>query len=131
MAFCQLFQRKAYPSWVVRITGQSYCVDSFPVTATPELVGRSQLGCVERSSLLSVGIAGEPAEASRAVKEAHCRQPASGLTQYERGNERPAGFGVLLHQTLQGQRDLMDGIGWRQLKQSGESAIGDRSEEHT
>ena len=91
----------------------------------PELQGRIQLGCVERSSLHAIGIAGEPAEAPRAVKEAHCRQPASGLTEYERGNERPAGFGVLFHQTLEGDRDLMDGIGWRQLKQSGESAIGD------
>src|SRR5680860_1117718 len=95
------------------------------VTPTPELLGRIQLGCVERSSLHSIGIAGEPAEASRAVKEAHCRQPASGLTEYKRGNERPTGFGVLFHQTLEGDRDLMDGIGWRQLKQLGESAIGD------
>jgi hypothetical protein len=29
------------------------------------------------------------------------------------GNERPAGFGVLFHQTLEGDRDLVDGIGWR------------------
>ena len=27
--------------------------------------------------------------------------------------KRPAGFGVLVHQTLEGDRDLMDGIGWR------------------
>src|SRR5215467_3046899 len=95
------------------------------VTSTPELQCRNQLCCVERSSLRSIGIAGEPAEAPRAVKETDCRQSASGLTEYERSNERPAGFGVLLHQTLEGDRDLMDGIGWRQLKQSGESAIGD------
>jgi hypothetical protein len=95
-----------------------WCVDAVPdsFTSTPELLGRIQLGCVERSSLHSIGIAGEPAEAPRAVKEAHCRQPASGLTEYERGNERPAGFGVLLHQTLQGDSDLMDGIGCRQAK---------------
>jgi hypothetical protein len=79
---------------------------------------------MERSSLHSIGIAGEPAEASRAVKEAHCWQPASRLTEYERGNERPTGFGILFHQTLEGDCDLMDGIGWQQLKQSGESAIG-------
>src|SRR5215831_15107262 len=122
MPFCQPYQHKAYPSWIVRTTGKA--VDFVPVTP-PELLGRSQLSCVEKSSLLSVGIAGEPAEASRAVKEARCRQPASGLTQYERGNERPAGLGVVLHQTLEGQRDLIDGIGCRQLKQSGESAVGD------
>jgi hypothetical protein len=72
-----------------------------------------------------LGIAGEPAEAPRAIKEAHCRQPASGLTEYECGHERPADFGVLFHQSLEGDRDLMYGIGWRQLKQPGEAAIGD------
>jgi hypothetical protein len=82
---------------------------------TPELQSIIQFGYVESSSLHSIGIASEPAEAPRAVKEALCRQPASGLAEHERGNERPAGFGVLFHQTLEGYRELMDGIGWRQL----------------
>ena len=40
----------------------------FPSHPTPELLGRSQLGCVERSSLLSVGIAGEPADVVKIVE---------------------------------------------------------------
>ena len=83
---------------------------------------------MERSSLHSIGIAGELAEAPRAVKEAHSRQLVSGLTEYERGNERTPAFGVLFYETLERDRDLMDGIGWRQAKQSGESAIGDRQD---
>src|SRR5262249_44632605 len=96
-----------------RTSPGNYRVDTVPLTSAPEPLGRSKLSCVESSSLHSIGIAGESAEAPRAVKEAHCRQSASGLTEYERGNERPAGFGVLLHQILEGHRDLMDCIGWR------------------
>jgi hypothetical protein len=80
---------------------------------------------MESSSLHSIGIAGESAEASRAVKEADCWQPASRPTDYERGNEWLTGLGILFHQTLEGDCDLMDGIGWQQLKQSGESTVGD------
>src|SRR5262245_33165407 len=80
-------------------------------TPTPELLGRIQLGCVEGSSLRSIGITGEPSEAPRAVKECHCRQSASGLADDEGGNERWAGFGILFHQTLKGDRDLKMTLG--------------------
>src|SRR5258706_10327532 len=101
MPFCQPVRVNSFSSRSARV---SWCVDAVPdsFTSTPELMGRIQLGCVERSSLHSTGIAGEPAEAPRAIKEAHCRQPASGLTEYECGHERPADFGVLFHQSLEG-----------------------------
>jgi hypothetical protein len=80
---------------------------------------------VERSSLHSIRIVREPAEVPRAVKEAPLLATRSRLAEYERGNERPTDFGILFHQKLEANRDLMDGIGWQQLKQSGEFAIGD------
>src|SRR6476646_11467493 len=128
MSFCQPIRLKHSFKGRAHHLTKLLCVVTRPGSwrpPNPELLGRIQFGCVERSGLHSIGIAGEPAEALRAVKEARCRQVASGLTEYERGKERSAGFGVLFHQTLEGDRDLMDGIGWRQAKQSGESAIGD------
>src|SRR5262245_66288461 len=71
------------------------------VTPTPELQGRIHLGCMERSSLHSIGIAGESAEASRAVKKDNCWQPASPLTEYDPETEQQHRVRLRLHRNLE------------------------------
>ena len=56
-----------------------------------------QLGGVKRPCVLTVRIACEPAETSRAVEEPGSRKAATRLADYERRDERAVRRRILLH----------------------------------
>jgi hypothetical protein len=72
-----------------------------------------QLGGVKRPCILTVR---EPPETSGVVEEPGRRQAATRLADGERSDERAVRRRVLLHQALQGFGDLMDGMGWQDIK---------------
>src|SRR5271169_2508144 len=83
-----------------------------------------QFGCVKRPCVLTVGIAHEPAEPSGSGEEPRSRKAAAHLADDERRDERAVRCGILLHQTLQGFRHLLDGMGWRDLKSLRQLLVG-------
>ena len=84
-----------------------------------------QLGGVKRPCVLTVRIAGEPAETSGAVEEPGRGRPPR-ASDGERRDERTIRIRVLLHQALQGFRHPMDRVGPQNLKSLRQLLVGNR-----
>src|SRR5262245_47461145 len=90
----------------------------------PESEDGVQLSGVKRLCVLTVRIAGEPAETPGAIEEPGPRQAGTRLADDERGDERAVRRRVLLHQVLQSFRHPMDGMGWQYLKSARQLLVG-------
>lgn len=92
---------------------------------TPERKNGVQLHGVKRRRVRTVRITREPAETSGAIEEPGARQTATRLADGERRDKRTVRRCVLVHQTLQDFRHLMDRMRWQYLKRVHQLLIGD------
>jgi len=94
---------------------------------TPEFYCRTELCRVKRRGLGSRKVAVEAPDAPRAFKKTQRGQSTTCSADYESGDQRVGGSGILLHQAFQCHRELVDRVRRGEVQGLGKGLIGDRS----